>query len=161
MSDKAPVTYSQLRQLLMERKMSIPALQRALQKQCGVKVNVKSLYRLASNKPLQKIDGRIVGAICRTIHSPIEALLSLQKPAQHLHKLSAAEQNRLDTLMEKNNEGELTREESREFEALVDKAHRLSVENARILAQQARDSSVKAASGRKPGRSRRRLLASA
>jgi hypothetical protein len=161
MSDRAPFTYSQLRELLMARKMTVSALHRAMREKCGVKVNVKSLYRLASNKPLQKIDGRIIGAICRTINSPIEALLSLEKPAQHLHRLTPAEQNRLDALMEQNTEGELTRRESTEFEGLVDKAHRLSVENARILAQQARGSSAKSTGGKKRRKGRGRVAASA
>ena len=56
-----------------------------------------------------------------------------EKPNPRLRRLSSKTQARLDTLMSKNNEGQLTAAERKEFVILADQAHRMSLENARTL----------------------------
>jgi hypothetical protein len=129
--------YSRLATILSSRNIAVPELRRQLSK-LGVPVNIKSLYRLASPEPIQKIDLRIVGAICRTYHVGIQEVIDFAKPKLTLQRLDAPEQKRLDELMSKNNEGELTTTELHEFEELAGKAHQLTLANARLLASQRR-----------------------
>ncbi len=112
--------------------MSVLALQRKLQA-AGAAVNVKSLYRLVAEAPLQKIDLRIAAAICNAFGIALGDLICFAKPVARLNRLDAKAQARLDALMSKNNEGQLTAPERREFVALANQAHRISMENARTL----------------------------
>jgi DNA-binding Xre family transcriptional regulator len=132
MKENPPDAYSQLGMILARENVSVLALQRKLAA-AGVPVNVKSLYRLAEDAPLQKIDLRIAAAICRTLDIALDDLISLDKPKAQLRRLDAKRQARLDALMDKNNEGRLTTLERKEFVALADMAHRISIENARTL----------------------------
>lgn len=50
-------------------------------------------------------------------------------------KLASQKQQRLDELLEKNSEGEITASERNELESLVEEAERLMVANARRLAE--------------------------
>ena len=60
-----------------------------------------------------------------------------------------AENERLQELMEKNNEGKLTAAERREFDGLADRAHQISMENARtLLAERRRSGRTAAVKGR-------------
>jgi hypothetical protein len=52
--------------------------------------------------------------------------------------LAARKQDRLDTLMEKNNQGKLKRSERRELQQLVRETQDITLHNARMLAEQQR-----------------------
>ena len=52
-----------------------------------------------------------------------------------LIRLSKAKQQRLDILMDKNNEGTITPQEYQELKALVQDANQISVANAKLLAE--------------------------
>jgi DNA-binding Xre family transcriptional regulator len=124
--------YSRLGLILARENVTVLGLQRKLAAS-GVPVNVKSLYRLMEEAPLQKIDLRIVAAICTAFGIGLGDLISFEKPKAQLVRLDEKTQARLDALMSKNNEGLLTAAERKEFLALADQAHRMSIENARIL----------------------------
>lgn len=129
--------YSRLATVLSHRKIAVPELRRQMIK-LGVPVNIKSLYRLTTTEPLQKIDLRILGAICQTCHVGIQEVIDFGKPKLVLQRLDAPVQKRLDELMSKNNEGALSAAERKELSGLADQAHQLTLANARILAQQRR-----------------------
>jgi hypothetical protein len=67
---------------------------------------------------------------------PLSELITFETPKGTLHRLSAAKQKRLDTLMTKNNKGQLTDGEREELRALVREAEEITLANARILAGQ-------------------------
>jgi hypothetical protein len=106
-------------------------------KQRGMHVNLKSLYRLSrEHQPLERLDLRVAGAICQVCEVPLSELITFETPKGTLHRLAAAKQKRLDTLMAKNNQGKLTDGESEALRALVREAEEMTLANARILAGQ-------------------------
>jgi hypothetical protein len=132
MNGLLPDAYSTLGLILARENVSVLGLQRKLAA-AGVPVNVKSLYRLVEDAPLQKIDLRIAAAICQLLRIALGDLITFEKPKTRLRQLAPKTQARLDTLMSKNNEGQLTATERKEFVILADQAHRMSLENARTL----------------------------
>jgi DNA-binding Xre family transcriptional regulator len=164
-NNSLPVAYSDLPKVLAKRRLKISDLQEKL-KQAGLQVNQKSLYRLTRNDPIQKIDTRIVGAICQTCSVGIEDVITFEQPKAVLQKLSGPEQKRLDELMSKHNKGQLTAAEMREFDKISEEAHRLTIANARMLVAQRRalDSAQRSRLGRsaisaRPGAQKRKRTA--
>lgn len=139
MNGNAPEAYSRLRAVLADRNVTVFHLHRQLSS-AGFPVNIKSLYRLASDEPLQKVDLRVAGAVCRACGVEIGDLITFEKPRAKLHRFDPKSQARLDALMDKNNDGRLSAREKKEFAALAADAHRLSMENARILLAERRRS---------------------
>ena len=128
--------YSRLKQVLDERQMSVPELHRRISKR-GMRINLKSLYRLSyEHQPLERLDLRVAGAICQVCEVPLSDLITFEGPGRRLQRFSAAKQKRLDTLMTKNNEGQVTPEELEELRALVREAEAMTLVNARALARQ-------------------------
>jgi hypothetical protein len=132
MSGYRPAAYSRLGTVLAKRRLSVPQLRQKLAK-IGVPVNIKSLYRLAGPEPLQRIDARILGAICHTCHIGIQEIIGFDKPKSEVQRLNASEQKRLDELMDRNSEGDLSSPERKQLQILIEKAHRLSLANAKML----------------------------
>jgi hypothetical protein len=126
--------WSNLGMLLAEHNTSVLALHKRLQEK-GVSVNLKSLYRLAGSQPLQKFDARIVKPICLVLGIGLSELISLEKPELSLLKLDPVTQARITNLLDKNNQGTITKRERAELERLVDKAERISLHNARALVE--------------------------
>ena len=128
--------YSRLKRLLGERNITVPELQKRIQ-QHGMHVNLKSLYRLSrEHQPLERLDLRVAGAICQVCEVPLSELITFETPKGRLHRLSAVKQKRLDTLMAKNNAGQLAGGEREELRALVREAEEMTLANARILSGQ-------------------------
>jgi hypothetical protein len=126
--------WSNLGMLLAEHNMSVLALHKRLQEN-GVSVNLKSLYRLAVFQPLQKFDARIVKPVCQALGVDLSELISLEKPELILLKLDPVMQARITNLLDKGNQGTITKKERAELERLVDKAERISLHNARALVE--------------------------
>ncbi|HWB06810.1 MAG TPA: hypothetical protein VG796_27545 [Verrucomicrobiales bacterium] len=143
--------WSALSSLLIQRRMSVAELYKRL-KAKGRHFDRKSVYRLASHEPLQTLSMPLVGAVCEELNVDLQHLISLAPPAPKLARIDNKTQERLDDLMTRNTEGKLSASERRELETLVDKVERLSLENARLLARQARH--VRA--GQKPKTPRRK-----
>ena len=128
--------YSRLKRLLGERHITVLELQRRIQ-QRGMQVNLKSLYRLSrEHQPLARLDLHVAGAICQVCEVPLSELIIFETPKATLHRLSATKQKRLDMLMAKHNEGQLTDGEREELQVLVREAEAMTLANARILAGQ-------------------------
>ena len=132
------VAYSRLRRLLHERRLSVPELHRRMQQQ-NLDVNIKSLYRLNdAHQPLARLDLRVAGAICQLCDVTLTDLVDFSGQGAKLATLADEKQRRLDTLMDKNNQGKLSRNERRELQELVGETQEITLHNARILAEQQR-----------------------
>jgi DNA-binding Xre family transcriptional regulator len=129
--------WSTLPNLLAEKNLTVADLHQILQKR-GFAVNKKSLYRLAASKPVQKLDTGIVRAVCEALEVRLQDLIQFQKPKFELKRLDPKSQQQLDRLMDKNNEGELTKTEQARFKALLDEAQRISLYNSKALLSQKR-----------------------
>jgi hypothetical protein len=128
--------YSRLKRLLGDRNITVSELHKRIQ-QRGMQVNLKSLYRLSrEHQPLARLDLHVAGAICQVCEVPLSELITFETPKATLHRLTVAKQTRLDTLMAKNNEGQLTGGEREELRVLVREAEKMTLANARILAAQ-------------------------
>jgi Cro/C1-type HTH DNA-binding domain len=128
--------YARLKRLLGERNITVPGLQKRIQ-QRGMDANLESLYRLSREpQPLARLDLRVAGAICQVCEVPLSELITFETPQGTLHRFSAAKQKRLDTLMTKNDNGQLTDGEREERRVLVREAEEMTLANARILAGQ-------------------------
>jgi hypothetical protein len=130
--------FSQLKHVLDERGMSVPDLQRRLQRR-GLSVKLKSLYRLVQDdQPLERLNLRVAGMICQVCAVPLSRLIAFEVTKARLRRLPAAKQQRLDALMSGNNEGRLTPAELKELQGLVREAEAIALHNARKLAGERR-----------------------
>jgi hypothetical protein len=131
--------YSRLKQVLAERELTVPLLLQRIQRQ-GMRVNLKSLYRLSNDRqPVERLDLRVAGVICKVCQMPLSELIVFESPRPRLRRFPASKQRRLDVLMTKNNDGKLTKTEQSELKSLVREAEELTLENARTLASQRRE----------------------
>ena len=137
MSGNDKGAWSTLPTLLAEKNLTVADLYQILQKR-GFDVNKKSLYRLAASKPVQKLDTGIVRAVCEALDVRLQDLIQFQKPKFELKRLDPKSQQQLDRLMDKNNEGELTKTEQARFKALLDEVQRISLYNSKALVSQKR-----------------------
>jgi DNA-binding Xre family transcriptional regulator len=128
--------YSYLKQLLKQHQISVPELQRRIQAQ-GMNINLKSLYRLSDDtQPVDRLDMRVAGAICAVLSVRLSDWIVFQEQSLALHTLDPQKQERLDILMQKNNQAPLTEAERDELRSLVRAAEEILLTNARLLAQQ-------------------------
>jgi hypothetical protein len=132
------VAYSRLQKILDEKRLSVAELHRRLQQQ-NQGVNIKSLYRLNdAQQPLTRLDLRVAGAICQLCDVTLADLVDFSGQGAKLAKLTADKQKRLDTLMDTNNQGKLSRKQQRELQDLVRETQEITLHNARVLAEQQR-----------------------
>src|SRR5947209_6949856 len=123
--------FSRLKRVLDEQNLSVPELHRRMRQQ-GLRINLKSLYRLSQEQPLQRLDLRVAGAICQICALPLSELIVFERPGRKLRRLAAGKQKRLDRLMAKNNEGQLTDAEGQELRALVREAEEITLDEAEV-----------------------------
>src|SRR5207244_4443601 len=89
----------------------------------GRRVNIKSLYRLSDeDQPIERLDLRVAGAICQACAVPLSAWIIFEEEDGKLRALASSQQERLESLMAKNNAGQLTDTERKELLSLVRKA---------------------------------------
>lgn len=132
------VAYSRLQEILHKKRLSVPELHRRMLQQ-NRRVNIKSLYRLNdAQQPLTRLDLRVAGAICQLCDVTLADLVDFSGQGATLATLAEEKQQRLDTLMDKNNQGKLGRKEQRELQDLVRETQEITLHNARILTQQQR-----------------------
>jgi DNA-binding Xre family transcriptional regulator len=137
MSGHEKGAWSSLPNLLAEKNLTVADLHQILRKR-GFEVNKKSLYRLAAPEPIQKLDTAIIRAICEALEVRLQDLIQFQKPKFELKRLEPRSQQELDRLMDKNNQGEITKTEQARFKALLDEVQRISLYNAKALLNQKR-----------------------
>jgi len=130
------LAYSRLKRVLSELKITVPELHRRILSR-GIRVNLKSLYRLSNeHQPIERLDLRVAGAICEVCEVALSDLITFETVVENLRRLEAKKQKRLSTLMAKNNDGLLTKNEREELQALVREVEDLSLQNARVLHRQ-------------------------
>jgi DNA-binding Xre family transcriptional regulator len=127
--------WSMLRTLLRERNLTVVDLHEMLQVR-GVPVNRKSLYRLASSQPVQKLDMVIVRGICEALQVQLGELIQFHKPKIELLHLDPRLQEELSKLIERDNAGKLTEEEDARFNALLGVVRKITLKNAKMLSGQ-------------------------
>ena len=133
---KNDYAYSRLKRILGERNLTVQELHKRIRKG-GMRVNLKSLYRLNNEShPVERLDLRVAGAICQACDTPLSELIAFEIPKAKLRHFSARKQQRLDTLMAKNNEGRLSKADKAELRTLVHEAEEMTLENSRILEKQ-------------------------
>ena len=81
--------------ILARRNVSVLALRRELA-ETGLAVNIKSLYRLANDTPVQKIDLHIAAAVCKVCDVGLDDLISFQRQRRNCAG-STARANRVST----------------------------------------------------------------
>ena len=129
--------WSTLRALLAENNLTVADLHEKLREQ-GFDVNKKSLYRLTTAHPVQKIDTAIARAICEALDVGLGDLIQFQRPKFELQRLDPKSEKELDRLMAKNNEGKLTEKERARFQTLLDEVQKITLYNSKMLVDQKR-----------------------
>ena len=144
------VAYSRLKLLLDERSLSQADLRRRVAEEERA-FNVKTLYRLADpDRPLERVDLRVVGAVCRALGVGIgDLIVFAEQDTTTLRELPESKQRRLDELMLGHNEGRLAGDELEELRALLSEAEGIARSNARRLAGHRRHLRRTAALGRR------------
>jgi DNA-binding Xre family transcriptional regulator len=130
------LAYSRLSRILITHRFTVAELCKRLSEK-GVSFDRKTVYRLAGFKPMQTINAPVLGAVCEELNVSVGDIIAWEPAKPELHQIDAKTQERLSFLMGRNNEGQLTESEARELAELGDYAERLSLENARILADAA------------------------
>lgn len=130
-------TYPRLNELLRKNKMTVTQLHREMQR-LGFKVNVKTLYRLRRDEPVENLNMAAATGICQVLHLGLNDLVQTRAVETSLQRLSEEKQQRLDELMDRNTEGLLTKRERKEFQRLVEEAEAVTLANARLLVQEKR-----------------------
>jgi DNA-binding Xre family transcriptional regulator len=130
------LAYSRLSKILATHRFTVADLCKRL-RQKGVPFDRKTVYRLAGFKPMQTINASILGAVCAELEIGIGDLIAWEPSKPELHRIDEKTQKRLTVLMGRSNEGQLTDREARDLAELGDYAEKLSLENARILANAA------------------------
>jgi hypothetical protein len=104
----------------------------------GFEVNKKSLYRLATSRPIHKLDTAIARAVCEALDIRLQDLIQFSETTCSLRYLDHSSQKELDHLMEKNNQTKLTPKERARFEELLEQAQQITLYNSRVLIDQKR-----------------------
>lgn len=132
--------FSRLKRMLDSQGLNTADLVRRVAEQ-GDRINAKSIYRLADpEEPLEKVDMRVIGAVCQALEVGIGDILTFDEPTI-VEDLGAAKQERMDTLMARHSARSgagLTADELAELEKLVGEAEAIALGNARRLAARRR-----------------------
>lgn len=130
--------WSRLKPILDRQGLTTADLVRRVSEQ-GDRVNAKSLYRLADpQEPLEKVDMRVIGAVCHALHVGIGDLLTFDEPTD-IEQFDAAKQARMDALLTRHKAGDtLSPTERTELQALIDEAETVARGNAHRLANRRR-----------------------
>jgi DNA-binding Xre family transcriptional regulator len=137
MSGSEHQAWSTLGTLLAEKNLTVVDLHEKLREQ-GFEVNKKSLYRLATSQPVQKIDTAIARAVCEALNVGLEDLIQFQKPRLELQRLNRRSEKELDRLMDNNNEGKLTEKQRARLKTLLDEVEKITLYNSKMLVDQKR-----------------------
>jgi hypothetical protein len=133
-------TWSRLKTVLDRQGLSTADLVRRVSAQ-GNRVNAKSLYRLSDpQEPLEKVDMRVIGAVCQAVGVGIDDILTFDEPTM-IEAFDAAKQVRMAALATQRSRraGEsLTTAELSELQDLISEAEAVALGNARRLTKHGR-----------------------
>ncbi len=130
--------WSRLKSVLDRQGLTTADLVRRVSDQ-GDRVNAKSLYRLADpQEPLEKVDMRVIGAVCQALNVEIGDLLTFQEPTI-IEEFDPTKQARMDSLLALHHDARaFTPSELSELQGLVEEAETIARGNARRLANHKR-----------------------
>jgi hypothetical protein len=131
--------FSRLKVILDEKGLSAADVVRRIAEQ-GDRINPKSVYRLVDpEEPLEKVDMRVIGAVCQALSIGIGDVLTFDEPTI-IEEMPAASQARMDELMVRHKSGShpLSEPEIADLRRLVDEAEAVARGNARRLANRRR-----------------------
>ncbi len=132
--------FSRLKAVLDSKNLSVADLVRRVSDQ-GDRINAKSLYRLADpEEPLEKVDMRVIAAICQALSVGIGDLLTFDEP-EIIERFSLEKQAHMDELMARHQNKNLpvrNSTELRQLQVLVEEAESVALGNARRLANRRR-----------------------
>jgi hypothetical protein len=133
--------YPRLNHLLHTMNMSVAELERLIERRFGRSVNVKTLYRLTSTRPVQRADLEIAGAVATVLGVTLDDLFEIRTDStverDETTVLDPAESRRLAQLFDRQSHGALGEAERSEIERLVaEYARRLHEVRIREIAQQ-------------------------
>jgi len=134
MKGKSSLAYSRLGNILAQQHRTVAGFIEKLNAK-GIFLDKKTVYRLAGAKPIQNLNTRVLGVVCEELQVGVGDLITWQQPQPVLQRIDEKTQHRLSALMGRNNEGLLTPAEARELAELGAYAEKLSLENARLLAE--------------------------
>lgn len=134
MKGKSALAYSRLGSILAQQHRTVAGFIEKLNTK-GIFLDKKTVYRLAGPKPIQTINTRVLGVVCDELNVGVGDLITWQQPQPGLQRIDEKTQQRLSELMGRNNEGVLTAAEAKELAELGAYAEKLSLENARLLAE--------------------------
>jgi hypothetical protein len=117
---------------LAERNLTVLDLHEKVRSQ-GLEVNKKSLYRLATSRPIHKVDMAIARAVCEALRIELGDLIQWQEPRLVLRRLDRKSEKELDRLMDKNNQAKLTGKERSRFEELLAQVQEITLYNSKVL----------------------------
>lgn len=91
------------------------------------------------DRPIERVDARVVGLLCDALQVAIGGLLAVMPPhSAELDHPSEAEQEQLDDLLDRQREGALRNGEYDELRALVGRASQQAARNAQRLVEHRR-----------------------
>ncbi len=131
--------YSHLKGLLERQGLTTADLVRRVSEQ-GDRINAKSLYRLADpEEPLEKVDMRVIAAVCQALDVGIGDLLTFDEP-DIIERFPTEKQARMDALMARvhGSGPALSGADRAELQSLVEEAETVARGNARRLANRRR-----------------------
>lgn len=133
-----PEAFSRLKNVLDQHGLSTADLVRRISEH-GDRINPKSVYRLADpEEPLEKVDMRVVGAICHALGVGIGDLLTFEEPTG-IEQFPPQKQARMEALLARDAGNQpLLAAELEELQALVEEAEAMARRNARRLANRRR-----------------------
>lgn len=128
--------YSRMPLLLRDHGWTVADLLRRLQAE-KIRVDRKTLYRLASSAPIGKTDIALIRRICDVLGVGLDDFFRFAEPLptgepDEFWELSLADVQRLNELGERNNDGKLTAVERRELVDLVAEYQRIAQHNAQV-----------------------------
>ena len=131
--------FSQVKAVLDSQGITTADLVRRIIEQ-GDRINAKSIYRLADpEEPLEKVDMRVISAICQALGVGIGDVLTYDEP-RVIEQLTPDELSRMDALMARHSSttNPLLPGELQELQTLVGRAEQVARNNARRLANRRR-----------------------
>lgn len=135
--------YRRLSELLRAKELTVAELERQIENRYGLPVDPKTLYRLASARPVQRADLEVAGAIAAILGVGLGDLFDVHAvpvgdyEEDGASELTPDESGRLAHLFDRQARGALFQAEQDELEALVSTyGRRLHERRLRELAQQ-------------------------
>ena len=129
-----------LHTLLRAHDLSVAELKRRIEQRFGLRVDPKTLYRLASAEPVQRADLEIAGAAAAVLGVELGELFDVRAVPvddQETIELDPAQSRRLADLFDRQAAGALSAQEQAQLEALVGEyGRRLHERRIRELARQ-------------------------